>query len=265
MHISSRRIAVSFRYWLIPVGSKVHAKIFATALAIWLVGMAAAPVGIWLAGEGTFLPISTFVVLAQLTVSLIALKMNKTWWWTLRTAVLVFTLTWGIEFLGSTTGFPFGEYSYTPALQPQLFGVPFLIPLAWLMMLGPAWGISEAILGPKGSKWAHAVLTGLAFSAWDLYLDPQMVDKGLWVWHEPGGYFGIPWVNFAGWWLGASLLTLLIRPNKLATRPLFLVYALTWAFQAVGLGIFWGQPGPALAGFVGMGIFVILSGRKVLL
>ena len=42
---------------------------------------------------------------------------------------------WTAEAIGSKTGFPFGAYHYTDRLQPQLLGVPLLIPLAWLMML----------------------------------------------------------------------------------------------------------------------------------
>jgi hypothetical protein len=37
-----------------------------------------------------------------------------------------------------------------------------------------------------------------------------------------------------------------------------MIYTLTWILQVVGLGIFWGQPGPALIGFVAMGAWVIL-------
>jgi hypothetical protein len=32
-----------------------------------------------------------------------------------------------------------------------------------------------------------------------------------------------------------------------------LIYAITWLMETVGLGVFWGQPRPALAGFLGMG------------
>jgi hypothetical protein len=43
-----------------------------------------------------------------------------------------------------------------------------------------------------------------------------------------------------------------------------LIYTLTWVFQAIGLGLFWGQPGPALLGFLSMGILVIWAWRKEL-
>ncbi|MFL5803127.1 MAG: carotenoid biosynthesis protein, partial [Roseiflexaceae bacterium] len=44
-------------------------------------------------------------------------------------AALVFLLSWGAEQLGATTGWPFGRYRYTGALQPRLPGaVPLAIP-----------------------------------------------------------------------------------------------------------------------------------------
>ncbi len=89
-----------------------------------------------------------------------------------------------------------------------------------------------------------------------------MVARGLWAWDHPGGYFGIPWVNFLGWWLAASLITLLIRPRDLLRGRLMVIYTLTWIFQAIGLGLFWDQPGPALVGFLGMGTFAVLAWRK---
>jgi len=137
-----------------------------------------------------------------------------------------------------------------------------------LMMLAPAWGVSSAILQSIRRRlgklyWLlFAVLSGLAFTAWDLYLDPQMVGRGLWTWSQPGGYFGIPWVNFLGWWSGSTLITLLIRPDNLQVSSLWLIYALTWLLQAVGLGIFWKEAGPALVGLMGMGLFVLWALRE---
>jgi putative membrane protein len=93
-----------------------------------------------------------------------------------RLALLVLPLTWLAEFIGHTTGLPFGTYTYTPVLQPQLLGVPLLIPLAWLMMLPPAWAVTSAAVSPE-RRLAFAVVSSLAFTAWDLFLDPQMVAR----------------------------------------------------------------------------------------
>ena len=242
-------------------------RLWLASLTVWLTVLIVTPISIWLAGESAFLLMANVGVLAQAAAVLLALAGC---WPARRTAtVSAITLagTWGVERLGSTTGIPFGRYAYTGALQPQIGGVPLLIPLAWLMMLAPAWAAADALLAPFWERlrgWQRplsAALAGGAFDACDLYLDPQIVARGLWVWESPGGYFGIPWVNFLGWWGAAALLTLLIRPADLPRRRLLVIYTLTWLFQAVGLGVFWEQPGPALVGFVGMGLFAGLAWR----
>jgi putative membrane protein len=185
---------------------------------------------------------------------------------TLRVAAIVIPLSWLVERIGSTTGIPFGEYDYTEALAPLLGGVPLVIPVAWLMMLPAAWAVAAAILGPPNrgrgwTDWRFVVLSALAFTAWDLFLDPQMVAWGYWVWEQPGGYFGIPWVNYFGWFVSSALITLAVRPQQPPVAPLLAIYAITWFLQTIGLGLFWNMPGPALVGFVGMGLFVVLSLR----
>jgi putative membrane protein len=173
-------------------------------------------------------------------------------------------LSYLAELIGSSTGIPFGKYHYTDILQPQIAGVPLLIPLAWLMMLPPAWAIAGIILSRSNPRFPiyHILLSALAFTAWDLFLDPQMVGWGFWVWEIPGQYFGIPLVNYLGWIVVSALITLAVNPKDLPLGPLALVYALTWVLQTIGQGIFWAQPGPALIGFLGSGIFVYLAWKK---
>jgi putative membrane protein len=192
--------------------------------------------------------------------------LGESWGW--RRAVLlgllIACLSWGIEFVGSRTGIPFGRYHYTDRLQPQVGRVPLVIPLAWLMMLPPAWAVGHGIASGRG--WGFVLTSALAFTVWDLYLDPQMVGWRLWVWERPGGYFGIPWVNYGGWFLTSAAMTALIPAAITALLPaagqparelpvsaLQWVYAITWLLEVVGLGVVWGQPGPAICGFVSMG------------
>ena len=240
------------------------------ALAVWVAVLIVTPISLWVFREAVFPAMATLGVLAQAAVTLLALARAWPPRRLLFAAAIILVGTWAVEWLGSSTGFPFGHYHYTGALQPQAFGVPLLIPFAWLMMLGPAWAVADVILSGQRTRLGRwyvplfALLAGAAFTAWDFYLDPQMVNKGLWLWELAGGYFGIPWVNFAGWWLSAALLTVLVRPADLPRVPLVLVYALTWVFQAVGLGVFWGQPGPALVGFVVMGVFVLWAWLRLL-
>ena len=225
--------------------------------------MIALPIARWMWGDSVIPSVSTLSVVLQCAAVISILWEG----WGGRRAFTAFAviaiLTWAAEWLGSTTGFPFGHYHYTALLQPQLSGVPLLIPLAWLMMLGPSWAIAHAILGLRltgtNRLLTMAALTGAAMTAWDLYLDPQMVGWGFWTWDESGAYFGIPLVNFAGWFAVAAGVTLAVGPRPVPIRPLLFIYAIVWVFQAIGLAVFWGQVGPALFGFVAMGVMLVLA------
>jgi putative membrane protein len=225
------------------------------ALIAWLVATISLPVVRWVWGDREIRRgVSVGVVLQAATVF-------TTLWnvWGRRQAALVglaiVGMGWAVEYIGSTTGFPFGRYHYTDRLKPQLGHVPLVIPLAWLMMMPPAWAVAGQIA--PGRSILFIICSALAFTAWDLYLDPQMVGWRLWVWERPSGYFGIPWVNFAGWALAAAIMTAIIRPEPSAIAPLWLVYGLTWLLESVGLGIIWRQPGPATCGFLGMGSMLL--------
>ncbi|MBN1934918.1 MAG: carotenoid biosynthesis protein [Anaerolineae bacterium] len=227
------------------------------AVIAWLSAMIALPLIRQVWGEQAIRWGTTAGVLFQDAAVLIVLGTAWGWSKTALVAAAVAAMGWGIEFLGSHTGIPFGRYHYTDRLQPQLGRVPLLIPLAWLMMLPPSWAIADLIAG--NHKLAFILVSALAMTAWDFFLDPQMVDWGFWAWENPGGYClkcasgGIPWTNFVGWALASGLMTTILNPGNLPTTSLVLIYALTWILETIGLGMFWKQPYPALIGFVSMG------------
>ncbi len=222
-------------------------------IAAWVLTMISLPILRWTVGDAA---VPAGVLLAVLLQGSAVLTLLWQAWGvgrTLRLAILIGVLAWGVEVVGSRTGFPFGVYHYTNALQPQALGVPLVIPLAWLMMLPPAWAVARLITGRYGTI-AFILTSALAFTAWDLFLDPQMAAWDFWVWEQPGGYFGIPWVNFLGWLAASALLTALVRPTDLPLLPLLLIYVITWALESIGLIVFWGLPGPGIVGFVAMGV-----------
>lgn len=196
---------------------------------------------------------------------------------TLRIGIFIVAVAWTAEFIGHNTGLPFGNYEYTQALQPQIGSVPVQVPVAWLMMLPPAWAVGRlvcpGIRRAVGShewmqKSASSFVSGLAFAAWDLFLDPQMVKWNLWRWDAPGVYFGIPIINFLGWTIVATVvifgLSSLAPSKALPLEALLLVYMTVWLLNSVGLGLYFELPGAAAAGFLGMGLFVALAWRQIL-
>ena len=241
-------------------------------VSFWTVTMISLPIFRWIFGPKALMVGTVVGVLVQVVVVAYFLARPTAWGFsqTLIVSIMVVGLAWLAEALGSSTGVPFGKYAYTPTLQPQILGVPLLIPLAWLMMLPPAWAVARAALprldihGKIQQRLVFSGVASLAFTAWDLTLDPQMVAWNFWSWEHPGGYFGIPWVNFLGWIMVSWIITFIIfslldsqAGVRLPVMPLLLVYAITWALETIGLLFFWGLPGPALAGFVGMGFMLL--------
>ncbi|RMG74193.1 MAG: carotenoid biosynthesis protein [Chloroflexi bacterium] len=230
-------------------------------ILLWMLAMISLPIMKWSFGQD-IIPIAvTLALIVQFGAVFFIMVTHLSWGRTSIIFLLVAVSTWGMEYLGSTTGFPFGDYNYTDVLQPQIGHVPLLIPLAWFMMLPPAWVIAQLITGRKRII-AYILVSALAITAWDLFLDPQMVDWGFWIWKDSsGGYFGIPWSNYAGWLLTGTVVTVLVRPYRfeLPEAPLLTVYSIVWFLQSIGLAIFWNQPAPALVGSLSMGILLLLG------
>lgn len=176
----------------------------------------------------------------------------------------------GFEAVGLATGFPYGSYSYSDSLGPTLLGVPFLVPLAWLMMAWPSWllaGLLTARVRPSLHRGVRIALAAAVFAGWDVVLDPQLVQAGYWTWAHPHpglpGIGTVPLTNLAGWLLaGVVLMTGLHLstgsssvtddPRVDATAPLL---ALAWMTVGGALAeAGWlGLPGPAAWG-VGLAV-----------
>ncbi|MEU5943276.1 carotenoid biosynthesis protein [Micromonospora sp. NPDC047548] len=184
-------------------------------------------------------------------------------------AALVAVATGGgfaIEALGVATGFPFGSYDYSGQLGPKLAGVPLIIPLAWTWMAWPAW-LAAVRLTSSGPGRITLAAAGLA--AWDLFLDPQMVAEGYWVWRDATpalpGLPGIPVSNYLGWLLFAVLLASALRPlagpsvavTDSRDDPMFALYLWTYLSSVLAHAVFLDLPASALWGAVGMSVAAV--------
>lgn len=237
-------------------------------LILWVLTMIATPVVLWTFGEVALQRMIVAGVLIQVVVVITILLTSSGWTNTLRIVLPILPLAWLAEYVGSHSDFPFGAYHYTGILQPQVGGVPLLIPLAWLMMLPPAWAVASLIVerdwaaGSWRGRATRALVAALAFTAWDLFLDPQMVTWNFWQWETPGLYFGIPLSNYAGWLLVSFIFSFLFIPREIPVLPLVIIYAITWILQTIGQFAFWNLPGPAVFGFLGMGSMLLWAYRS---
>lgn len=128
-----------------------------------------------------------------------------------------------VEGVGSRRGVPFGRYAYTDRLRPQIAGVPAVVPVAWWAMALPAREAAVAALGPHASRPRRIAAGAAALTAWDLFLDPQMVAEGFWTWARRGRYRGIPTTNFLGWFATGlavmAVLDLVLPPPTSTSSP----------------------------------------------
>lgn len=124
----------------------------------------------------------------------------------------VFALSFLAEHIGTGYGFPFSGYRYTQMLGPRLLDrVPWLIPISWFLMAAPSWVLARNVFRGPGRRAAKVVFASWLLVSWDLALDPAMsMATNYWIWETPGAFYGMPWVNLAGWFgTGLVLMTAL--------------------------------------------------------
>ncbi|PHJ57479.1 membrane protein [Nostoc linckia z18] len=205
------------------------------------------------------------IILGTVAVSIYAYRTLGLGTWLAFMLPAVF-ISLGSELLGTSTGFPFGDYSYLSGLGYKIGGlVPFTIPLSWFYV-----GLSSYLIARCGLQVAQkpslarhiaAVAVGaLLFTCWDFALEPAMSQSSLpfWYWEQPGEFFGTPYQNYAGWFgtsaLFMSIAGLLWRKTsiKLERSQLNLplaIYLSNFAFAA-GLSLASGFFIPVLLGSV---------------
>jgi putative membrane protein len=177
-------------------------------------------------------------------------------------SAVIVGIGFGVEIVGSRTGFPFGSYDYTSLLAPQIANVPVVVAFAWCAMALPAREVAGAICGERAPGAARVIVGAVALTAWDVFLDPHMVMEGYWVWPEGGSFFGIPLSNYLGW-LGVSALLMVVLevalPPRGTQRTPVVQYVAVAAMETIGFVFFFGDPAVGLWGALTMGMLGVLA------
>ena len=116
---------------------------------------------------------------------------------------------YGIEFVGLATGWPYGEFAYGVSLGPMLAGgVPLGLPIFFVPLVVNSYLLCTLLLGDRAaSAWVRVPAVIAAVLAVDLVLDPGAVALGFWD-YGGGAYYGVPWSNYEGWVLSATVAVL---------------------------------------------------------
>lgn len=125
-------------------------------------------------------------------------------------AVAAFGLVF--ELCGVRYGLPFGRYVYTGVLQPTIFGVPLVMAFAWMVLVAY---LKQILLRLNVSAWLGALIAAVWMTTIDLVIDPLAANQlNYWRWVEAGSYYGIPWSNFAGWFVCSLSIFVLFRRQE---------------------------------------------------
>ncbi len=133
-------------------------------------------------------------------------------WRALLAGLCVILLSYGVETLGVTTGFPFGRYHYTGILFPALpGGVPLAVMFAWILVVFGSYGVvmKRRTVFRLGDALIAAALAALL----DLAIEPVAAYiEHYWLWSRPASlnYYGVPLANFVSWFVVAFVFLLLV-------------------------------------------------------
>ncbi|MHA6482453.1 carotenoid biosynthesis protein [Paenibacillus sp. strain BS8-2] len=149
-------------------------------------------------------------------------------------AAVVAGATFLIEYIGVSTGWPFGEYVYTPVLGFAAGGVPLSIACAWVGVI-----LNVMLVAEQASRLGRAFMTGLWVLAFDLVLDPVAYARDFWRWEHEGGFFGVPVVNFVSWFVIAFVMSFAfpvrVVPYPVRRRAVRLLQTMLLMFGLLGL------------------------------
>ncbi|MFD1585561.1 bisanhydrobacterioruberin hydratase [Halorientalis brevis] len=115
--------------------------------------------------------------------------------------------SYGIEYVGTTTGWPYGEFAYGIDLGPMLFGeIPLGLPVFFFPLVLNSYLLCLLLLGDRAKQWfVRLPVVIAAVIAVDLVLDPGAVGLGFWAYDAGGTYYQVPWSNYLGWVLSATV------------------------------------------------------------
>ncbi|WP_323675592.1 bisanhydrobacterioruberin hydratase [Halorubellus sp. PRR65] len=127
---------------------------------------------------------------------------------------LLTAYAYGIEYVGTTTGWPYGAFEYTVPLGPMLADViPVALPVFFFPLVLNAYLLTLLLLGDRADNTAvRLAATVAAVLATDLVLDPGAVAVNFWAYDCAATasceYYGVPWSNYGGWVLSATVAVL---------------------------------------------------------
>ncbi len=128
--------------------------------------------------------------------------------WTLVGMVFLFAfITFLIEVTGVNTGVVFGNYEYGDTMKLQVFQVPLVIGINWVMLTLAGMDLSQKYFG----KIYPPLMAALLVVGFDYIMEPVAIKLNYWHW------FGapVPFQNYAAWFVIALIVGSVFYKMKL--------------------------------------------------
>jgi uncharacterized membrane protein len=128
--------------------------------------------------------------------------------------VICVTITFIMENIGASTGFPFGHYHFEVGAGLSHIGrIPIIVGPLWFGAGYFSWVVAATLLDGADRRldrrfnfFALPVVAAFVITQWDLVMEPpEATIAGAWIWHDGGADFGVPLSNYFGWLLTAWL------------------------------------------------------------
>jgi|TARA_B100000497_G_C7685803_1_gene415638 bisanhydrobacterioruberin hydratase len=119
---------------------------------------------------------------------------------------------WFVELIGTNTGLPFGEYTYSSILGPGFFGTPLMIGVLWWVLIRSAYDLLDYF---TSSKFYKSIFTGLSMVSLDFLIEPVAIKLNFWQWTESE----VPLENYLAWFFCSALFAR-VTANGTAKNPL---------------------------------------------
>jgi len=142
-------------------------------------------------------------------------------------ATLIAAISFTIAMVAEKTRVPFGPRGYTDALGGKILGVPWPMPLLWLVVIVNSRGVARLILRPwrKTTYYGFRVigLACLLAVVFDAGLEPFATRaRHYWFWKthiNELGWYSAPWMNFLGWFVTTLAILGFTTPWLINKQP----------------------------------------------
>lgn len=146
--------------------------------------------------------------------------------------IVCFVVGFSVEYIGTKTGYLFGNYAYGDVLGPKISGVPLIIGVNWFIIIyccgvtiltlfnRMTRGLEEPQRPKPIMKMASVVSDGALLAVFfDWIMEPAAIALGYWSWN--GGE--VPMFNYVSWLIVSVVLLIVFHFSRFEKQNKFAV------------------------------------------